>query len=67
MKRFTSLALGLELLLKYYWDELYFPCDFYFDKDMDIRNNDVNYDNRGSHPEYDADYRVFIHIEDTLY
>jgi len=63
----NSLARDREPLLKYYWDEPYFPCDFYFDKEMDIRNNDVNYDNRGNNLQYDDNYRVFIHVEEWTF
>jgi len=62
-----ALAQSWEPLLVYHPSEQYFPCDFYFDKDMDIRNNKDNYDNRGSRLWYDDSYRVFTHIEEWTF
>ena len=64
---FKSLTQTYEPILMYYDDEPYYPCDFYFDKDMDISNNKENYDNRELHPEYDVRYRVFIHVEEYVF
>ena len=68
---FKTLSEKHEPILKYDHTENYYPCDFYFDKDMNIANNPTNYDNWRSNPNnyptYDARYRVFIHIEDYVF
>jgi len=67
VEHLNSLARDREPLLKYYWDEPYFPCDFYFDKDMIIGNNKFDYDMRGIRLWYDDYPRVFIHIEEWTF
>lgn len=67
IQQLKTLAQTYEPILMYYDDEPYYPCDFYFDKDMDISNNKENYDNRELHPEYDVRYRVFIHVEEYVF
>lgn len=66
-----ALAQSWEPLLMYHPSELYNSCDFYFDKNMYIKDNHANYDSWRNNPDqyvsYDADPRVFIHMEEWTF